>query len=216
MDIAHYEELVFFPQTSRPPKFSPLEAILRSIDLPFISFLDIIAEICQDNALDNFEIFSLQSIAGSIHWLNGRNRIDLQLSSLSGTNVGQFYFRIKYFPDISILKMSTKRFLLWQVYDDYIKERNGYDTIQSHFFNDFKQAITANYKANELLAVIVQQPQYGSYTIPITEPDEKLTESIAVSVVLGQKLLIIGREGLTFPGKYEALERYCKNIVCIH
>lgn len=207
---------MFFPQTSRPPKFSPLEAILRSIDLPFISFLDIIAEICQDNALDNFEIFSLQSIAGSIHWLNGRNRIDLQLSSLSGTNVGQFYFRIKYFPDISILKMSTKRFLLWQVYDDYIKERNGYDTIQSHFFNDFKQAITANYKANELLAVIVQQPQYGSYTIPITEPDEKLTESIAVSVVLGQKLLIIGREGLTFPGKYEALERYCKNIVCIH
>ena len=114
---------------------------------PFSSkILDISAQICQDHGLDNFEIFSLQNNAGSVEWLNGRNRIDLQLAEIGQEKNGQFHFRIKYFPDISILKMSTKRFLLWQIYDDFITERNGYQTIPSRFFHDFENLVTANYK----------------------------------------------------------------------
>ena len=42
--------------------------------------------------MDNFEIFGLQKEPGGIDWLNGRNRIDLQIENFSDY---QFYLRIK-------------------------------------------------------------------------------------------------------------------------
>ena len=42
--------------------------------------------------MDNFEIFGLQKEPGGIDWLNGRNRIDLQIENFSDY---KFYLRIK-------------------------------------------------------------------------------------------------------------------------
>ena len=42
--------------------------------------------------MDTFEIFGLQKEPGGIDWLNGRNRIDLQIENFSDY---EFYLRIK-------------------------------------------------------------------------------------------------------------------------
>ena len=61
------------------------------------------------------EIYGLQRIPGSTEWLNGRNRLDIQLQnedSESSESSEVLFFRQKYFPDVSLLSAKETAVLI--------------------------------------------------------------------------------------------------------
>ena len=61
------------------------------------------------------EIYGLQRNPGSTEWLNGRNRLDMQLQnedSESSESSEVLFFRQKYFPDVSLLSAKETAVLI--------------------------------------------------------------------------------------------------------
>lgn len=60
---------------------------------------DVVKSICDELGITIAEIYGLQRVPGSTEWLNGRNRLELQIQEQEEL----LYIRQKYFPDVSLL-----------------------------------------------------------------------------------------------------------------
>ena len=58
-------------------------------------------------AITDWEVFGLQWEEGSMEWINGRNRVDLQIYKKSQKTFQTLKLRIKYFPSIQSLRYDS-------------------------------------------------------------------------------------------------------------
>ena len=66
---------------------------------------DVVKSICDELGITIAEIYGLQRVPGSTEWLNGRNRLELQIQEQEEL----LYIRQKYFPDVSLLTSKERR-----------------------------------------------------------------------------------------------------------
>ncbi|CAG5079600.1 Oidioi.mRNA.OKI2018_I69.PAR.g9292.t1.cds [Oikopleura dioica] len=149
---------------------------------PNVVVHDVVKSICDELGITIAEIYGLQRVPGSTEWLNGRNRLELQIQEQEEL----LYIRQKYFPDVSLLTSKEKEFLLRQIEQDFRLGRNGQQTIPESFFAEFAAKVESSHK-------------------PLPEQEANPAESFGCSAGApagsqgGTSEMIINREGLIFP-----------------
>jgi len=123
------------------------------------TFGEELQKMCSELNLRDWWLFGLQPAGRpETSWVNCRNRVDLQIVSDS-----KFHLKIKYFPPNSNMRLSTKRYLLTQLFS-------------SKKFSIKNADILTGPETSKIIDELEQDDTYGSYLAKL-ENNENLVIS---------------------------------------